>query len=164
MSRPLTCPDGDGLAHDGCSGALPRPAPSAGVPLNDRIGHVFSFCQASTATLSGFKDGCARRLVYENTCSVHISPAHIIISRGLSMNDDVLSWWAWNKDRWFRSGRCWGRPPDGPVRYRQGHSTLDWANTRATIASPKQLQATDRTEQRRSALLGSPHARGDDDR
>ena len=35
----------DGLAHDGWSEALPRPAPSAGVPLDCRIEHVFFLCQ-----------------------------------------------------------------------------------------------------------------------
>ena len=44
-SRPLTWPVVNGLAHGGWTDALPRPAPSAGVPLVGSIEHMFLLCQ-----------------------------------------------------------------------------------------------------------------------
>ena len=44
--RPLTWSALRKLTHGGWTSALPRPAPSAGVPLVDRIEHMFFLCQA----------------------------------------------------------------------------------------------------------------------
>ncbi len=46
VDRPLTWPTMRRLAHDGWNTALPRPAPSAGVPLDVRLEHMFFFVKS----------------------------------------------------------------------------------------------------------------------
>jgi hypothetical protein len=50
-SRPLTCPAEEGLAPGGWTEALPRPAPSAGVPLVASIEQMFACDNAHRCAL-----------------------------------------------------------------------------------------------------------------